>query len=838
MAQQFITDAGVLIIPGAYPEIKVQSISSGLSTTGVIALVGEADAGPDFSAESDLGSNSFGPDDLADVLAKYKSGPIVDAFRGASEPANDPDIIGAPNRFVIVKTNASGKAQASLPKLGGGSYSTLADKSYGKLGNLIYFTVAQKTAEVIPTTGSFTYIPPVAAVNASAVVNGGAAEAFALSAAESPSAFQAAVDALAGIAATGGVNRGILAGVVSTLAISSVVGTTATFVRGQAFDVMPVIGDTLVVDPNSVLAGGANQNVGAYVVVGTSGNNTVIATKLSDAGKPAAVAGTLTVPATVGAVNSAATLDLKSSSPVTISLEAGNPVDGVGKTLEINELATAADLLSRCAYKLGTTVPVTWISKAGTAVLMTSAAEYAVTLNVNRQFDNVQEQLSAGGTIALQMGYSGDTCAVTVSATTLSTVVAGGTGANISADLKAFPTLNDLAAYINSQPGYQAKVGSAAVGQTLSTALDEGTFAAATKFGNFTLRLKIDAVKFFQAVSSSATVELDYAGIDTPALAGLPAVQASAVYLAGGTKGGTSDATYQAAIDALQAVKCNFVVPCFSRDAADDIADGLTDSTSTYDIATVHAYARTHVNGMATLKRRRNRQAFLSIRGSFAAAKEAASGLAAARCSLTFQDVKDVGSNGVQQFQPWMAAAKAAGMQAAGFYRAIVNKGINISGALQAAGDFKDALDSDVEDALLAGLLPIHKSDDGGFKWVSDQTTYLKDDNFVWNSIQALYAADIIALTTAQRMEKAFVGQSVADVSAAVAMSALEGIMADFLRLKLIAPSDDAPKGFTKAKIKISGTTMQVTVEIKLAGAIYFIPISFLVTQVTQTASA
>jgi hypothetical protein len=61
--------------------------------------------------------------------------------------------------------------------------------------------------------------------------------------------------------------------------------------------------------------------------------------------------------------------------------------------------------------------------------------------------------------------------------------------------------------------------------------------------------------------------------------------------------------------------------------------------------------------------------------------------------------------------------------------------------------------------------------------------------------------------------------------------------MADFLRLKLIAVSDDAPKGFKNASIKISGTTMVVNVEIKLAGAIYFIPINFLVSQVTQAAA-
>ncbi|MBA3350950.1 MAG: hypothetical protein H0U23_00740 [Blastocatellia bacterium] len=85
-------------------------------------------------------------------------------------------------------------------------------------------------------------------------------------------------------------------------------------------------------------------------------------------------------------------------------------------------------------------------------------------------------------------------------------------------------------------------------------------------------------------------------------------------------------------------------------------------------------------------------------------------------------------------------------------------------------------------------------------------------------------------------MERAFVGQSVADVSAALALSTLEAIMDDFKRIKLIAASDDAPKGFKNASIKIKGPSMVVNIEIKLAGSIYFVPISILVSQVSQSA--
>ena len=75
MAKSLVTDAGTLFIPGAYAKYTVQSANAGLATTGVLMLVGEADAGPDWSLEEDLEENSFGPDQLTAVIAKYKSGP-------------------------------------------------------------------------------------------------------------------------------------------------------------------------------------------------------------------------------------------------------------------------------------------------------------------------------------------------------------------------------------------------------------------------------------------------------------------------------------------------------------------------------------------------------------------------------------------------------------------------------------------------------------------------------------------------------------------------------------------------------------------------------------------
>lgn len=842
MAQSYVTDAGTLIIPGAYSQIKVQTANSGLATTGVLMLVGEADSGPRFSLEEDLELNAFGPDQLAVVVSKYGSGPLVDAFRAAAQPANDPNLAGSPTRLILVKTNNSTKASGSMQKWDTSAYGSLYDKNYGKLGNLIYWQVTAAASEAIPTTGSFTYIPAVGTVAYDIRVNGGAVVGGTLSANTPPNTFVSTIDGLAGVAASGGVDRGILVGLGATLLLDANPGgagaTVIDLTRSVAWATAPSIGDTLIIPMGSVIAGGSNENVGAFVITAVT-SSTLRAVKLSDAGKTGAVAGVITNPVDVSpAVAEVAVTDAKAWSPVTITQESSNPIDGVGKTLAISELTTGGDLLSRTAFVLGTTSPVSWVSKSSAATLLASATEYKASLNVNRQVDNINEVLTAGGEIALKLGYMGTTATVTITDLALTTSVAGGSGANLNITLKDFPTISDLATYINSQTGYTCSVGSAVLGQLPSTALDNvSAQGICSTWGSTPGRVKIDAYRFFNKISSESVL-VQLGSPAAQAGSGLPKTTSGVAYLSGGAKGGSANSDFVAGIDALAKVQGNFLIPLVSRDAPSDIADGLTESSSTYTVDSINAYAKTHVLAMSVLKKRKNRQAFVSKNDSFDNVRAAASNLASYRVAMAFQDFKQVSSSGdLTQFQSWMGAALAAGMQAAGFYRAIFNKGINTSGVVMRDGSFSDRDDTQMEDALTSGLLPARRADGGGFSWVSDQTTYGKDSNFVYNSIQAVYVADIIALTTAKRMEKAFVGQSVADISAAIALSFLEGVMADFLRLKLIAPSDDAPKGFKNASIQVSGTAMVVSVEIKLAGAIYFIPITFLVSPVQQTAN-
>jgi hypothetical protein len=173
-------------------------------------------------------------------------------------------------------------------------------------------------------------------------------------------------------------------------------------------------------------------------------------------------------------------------------------------------------------------------------------------------------------------------------------------------------------------------------------------------------------------------------------------------------------------------------------------------------------------------------------------------------------------------------------MQAAGFYKSFTNHLTNAVSYRDPSG-FDSGSPGDIEQALLAGLLILQAST-AGVKWVSDQSTYGVDSNFVYNSLQAVYAADVLSLDLADSFQTQFVGKSLADVTRADGLAFLAQRMSVYRSAKLIAPSDDAPAGYKNEDVKINGPVMSVKVEIKLATTILFVPISIDISQIQQEA--
>jgi hypothetical protein len=250
------------------------------------------------------------------------------------------------------------------------------------------------------------------------------------------------------------------------------------------------------------------------------------------------------------------------------------------------------------------------------------------------------------------------------------------------------------------------------------------------------------------------------------ATAGLPEVTAAPIQLAGGTRGATLAADIVNALEQIGGVQCNILVPLFSEDASADIELGVTDPGSTYTIVAINALTKSHCIEYSTPKLKRNRICILSYLNTYDNDAAEAQSLGNYRCSLCMQQVVQVNSQGVlSTFQPWYQACLAAGMQAGGFYKSICNKAANIVSYIDPSG-FESGSPGDVEAALSAGLLFFSSDTSRAGYWVSDQTTYGFDTNFVYNSIQAVYCSDLVALDLAQNFQTAIVGQSDADVDA------------------------------------------------------------------------
>lgn len=718
MSQRLVTPYVNTNVPGTYVNYVVLTQPTGVSSSGIAVIMGEANGGPSYE-QSALKNNVFTPDQLDKVTQIYTSGQIVDAFTAMASPSNDPNITGTATLVYIQKTNSGTIATSTVLNATPATYGTFSDINYGTLGNQDQYQVLSVDAEVAPT------------------VQGTTIPAFG--------------SALTGVMFTIRLNGGAAA----------VVGP----ITGSPANVAAV-----VTELNTFLPSGITASAGT-------------------------------------AMNSIA---------LTMTADPDAWDNGWGKSFELFD-STSGDLAA-----LGLT-----------AGLNVSSQEPSIEVQDSNISRGVSETLTADASVAFMIGYQGTTATMTINqaAGTLTTTVTGGSGGNLSISLPEYTTIGTMVGFIASQPGYSCTVVPAA-NQLPTTALDNVTAIgiASSAPGDEPGRVKDSLFNFEQAMSVSRIMTFA-----ATATAGLPAPMALPAFLSGGSRGATLANDIVEAVDQLSAITCNIIVPLFSQNASADITAGQTDPGSTYTIAAIDALLKSHCLEMSDPSLDRNRIAILSNNGTFAAAQMIAQTLATFRCALAFQNVTQVNSAGViTQFQPWYAAVIACGMQLGGFYKAIVNKYANVISIIDPS-DYNSGDPGDTSEALSAGLLPMW-TDIGGPKWVSDQTTYLTDSNFVYNSIQAVYDADVITIDLKSSFTQAFIGQSLADVSAASASAFLSQKMATYMQLKLIAPSNGVPLGFNNAKVTIAAPTMTISVNIFLATAIYFIPITFSISAVQQSA--
>lgn len=721
MAINVSFNGATIFKPGSYSK---QNIDLGggfpLGPAGLIAVIGESDAGAPGAQEVNIAQNRFTADQLVQVRNKYRSGAIADSAAMLFAPAADAAIPSGAQTVWFYKTNNSVRASLALAT----SYGTSRAREWGVGGNRLSITNTL-VAETAPTAASTT------AFDETAIASG---DKFAL------------------------------------------------YINGGA--------------------------INTFTFSGAPIDNADLASQLANAGNWSA------------------------GLPTGITITVGGSDGASTVSMTLTAAATQHQLGWGRSFQLAAGTPDALVSMNLTAGLKTAAVEPSATIRLDQKRDNVQEEDSMGGNIVITIGHdgSGGVTAATVTINDDSIILNQNASPVFTLAKDSYVTLKDLTDELNlvTYGGWSASVANAAYNQLPVSVLDQVTNAGALASGSVQpARIKKDASEVADFFDLSVLAEL----VDGASV-GLPDALSESL-LSGGARGATSSADIVAALEKFEKFHVNSIVPLFSRDAADDITDGLTDSGSTYTIAGIHQAVKTHISLMKTTKRRSERQGYLSVKSSYVDAVTRAGELADGRIQLAIQDIRQTDAQGaIRWFQPWALAAQLAGARGgAPIGEPLTFKYLNLAGIRHTAQamstpdanitiDFDPDLQADA--AIQAGITFLEAPQTGGFRVVVDNTTYGRDGNFVFNRANVLYAADIVSFNFRNALESVFVGRkntvSVADV-AGVAASTL----GTFLAQGIIVSTPDAPQGYKNLVVRIEGNTIYVEVVIKLVEGIDFV---------------
>lgn len=253
------------------------------------------------------------------------------------------------------------------------------------------------------------------------------------------------------------------------------------------------------------------------------------------------------------------------------------------------------------------------------------------------------------------------------------------------------------------------------------------------------------------AITGKTLTEVAAAVNALPAAGGSRLVSAKAVaaegalpatpltYLAGGGKGpATTDTDWQAAIDLLENVYADGIVPASTN-------------------AAIIAKVATHITAMSSLRNRKRRRGFYghAAGATVEAIKTAAGALKDERAVMLTPCPTEVDSNGVTTVLPgYFAAAAAAGRWAG----QSIQEPITYKAALF-TGLEKTYRSTEVDELLAAGVCVVEPVRNGGFRFVQGLTTDTSAD-LTNQELSISTIKDTINTSTEEYFENKYVGQA------------------------------------------------------------------------------
>lgn len=589
-------------------------------------------------------------------------------------------------------------------------------------------------------------------------------------------------------------------------------GNTITYSAVATSEVAPEVESSAAFDETAVAAGSLT-----LVVDGVSYTQAVAGGYADNAALIADVAtwSIANVTFTVGGADGASTLTITRNTDSTANQK------GWGKSIIVGSTA-AATAMNIAAGQTN------------------SSVESAMTVTLKQTRDLLQEQDTVGGNIVLEGGYTGVEATATVEVTSTSVILTH--GATVTTfEKNAYSTLLQLVNAMNLISGWSFSLSSTLYNSLPISVLDlVDVGAKALVAGQRPARIKKDAQEVADLFADSSIAEI----INQEDTGLMEA--ASEVALSGGALGGTSTASIVAALAAFQEIRVNSIVPLMSRDAAQDIADSLTDATSNYTLLGIHQAIKTHCALMSTTKNRSERQGYLSMKASFDDCLDRSALLADARLQLAIQDIRNIDAQGtIKWFQPWAQACMLAGARAGSpvgtplTFKFFNCTGIRHTAQAMSTPEEDIVLDfnpnADYEQAIRGGITFFEAPQSGGIRCVVDNTTYSKDGNWVYNRGNVLYAADVLAFDFRNQMESIYIGQK-NTVKASEVKSVAASILNTYLAQGITVATDEAPNGYKKIDVSINGNMINIAVIVVLVEGIDFVLADITITRVQSEA--
>jgi hypothetical protein len=772
--------------PGGITKINAEALNQVLlSDNSIVALIGEAEGGEPGSSAGLV--TLFDP---SRATAIYRSGALVDAIRQAFQSSGDPDIVGGASRVLVWKTNNSTQASLSLPSANADNVvGTDVSPGVATGGST---TTCEDTVGLAPGTfddnalnGMWIVVRPFSATaearlitdydDTTSTITWVTALSLTVTASDEYLVLQDEVEAVDVIASGTTTVLTIDAGELDLVDDEhngrwAYIVDTATDVYLRQITDVDGTAETITVSP----ALPATPTTGAYVQVLPN----VLDLTSKDYGSHT---NGVTIDSAEGT-----TSDLRIMTVGFEGEEEVSPALGGDVYLHVLYRGAGADVSDTAGPSATTTViPLTTggltpSANVGQQVLINS--EYTtITANTASEL-TVSPALSAAPAdtdpviiTTLTGGVMRVTGAAGV-ATALSVTLSGVVGDDLAVSFTTDQTLRDLQDTINANQNYLATVpGGINADTTLVADFDFGPDTDAVVLNSQELDTSVGLrqdlkaiVDHFSNISElvdavrSTDTSSSVAGCCRPAAWDPSVVQGATdpFNLAGGTRGTSSNSSFQTGFDELLKVRANSVVPLIDEDLTNE---GFS---STATVASVAAQLVDHVaiaRG-ASQDTAGERGGYVGFQGTKTEVIAQANALNDFDVALCAQNPTVLNATGtLEEFGPRMLAVMAASMRAGvpEVGEPLTHKFLRVSGLTQDAS--WDPLDlTDANDMIIAGVLYAETIEGKGTRWVRDLTTHVKDDNLAFMEGSVRDVVRFVAYELRETLVDRFTGKKAA----------------------------------------------------------------------------